>query len=55
MTPVVVYCEVGQRGHPAPVLLHGLGIKARNLCGGYQTWRAFHRPQVIPEGALVVK
>ncbi len=41
--PVVVYCEVGQRGHTATALLHELGIKARNLDGGYQTWSAFVR------------
>ena len=38
--PFVVYCEVGQRGHTATSLLHELGMKARNLDGGYQTWRA---------------
>jgi len=41
--PAVVYCEVGQRGHTAAALLHELGLKARNLDGGYQTWLAFHR------------
>ena len=35
--PVVVYCEVGQRGHTATALLHELGTEARNLDGGYQT------------------
>ena len=38
--PFVVYCEVGQRGHTATSLLHELGIKARNLDGGYRTWVA---------------
>lgn len=38
--PVVVYCEVGQRGHTAASLLHDLGIEARNLDGGYRTWVA---------------
>ena len=46
--PVVVYCEVGQRGHTATALLHELGIKARNLDGGYQTWSAFLRAQTPP-------
>ncbi len=41
--PVVVYCEVGQRGHTAAALLHELGIRARNLDGGYQTWSASRR------------
>ena len=43
--PVVVYCEVGQRGHTATALMHELGIKARNLDGGYQTWTASIRAQ----------
>ncbi len=38
--PFVVYCEVGQRGHTATSLLHELGCEARNLDGGYKTWRA---------------
>jgi rhodanese-related sulfurtransferase len=38
--PFVVYCEVGQRGHTATTLLHELGLEARNLDGGYRTWRA---------------
>src|SRR4029078_1078325 len=38
-TPIVVYCEVGQRGHTATALMHELGIQARNLDGGYQTWK----------------
>ncbi len=41
--PVVVYCEVGQRGHTATALLHELGFEARNLDGGYQTWLASMR------------
>jgi NADPH-dependent 2,4-dienoyl-CoA reductase/sulfur reductase-like enzyme/rhodanese-related sulfurtransferase len=38
--PFVVYCEVGQRGHTATSLLLELGVGARNLDGGYRTWRA---------------
>jgi len=38
--PFVIYCEVGQRGHTATMLLHELGLPARNLDGGYRTWRA---------------
>jgi len=41
--PVVIYCEVGQRGHTATALLHELGITARNFDGGYQTWSAWRR------------
>jgi NADPH-dependent 2,4-dienoyl-CoA reductase/sulfur reductase-like enzyme/rhodanese-related sulfurtransferase len=44
--PVVVYCEVGQRGHTATALLHELGFEARNLDGGYQTWLASMRAWV---------
>jgi len=40
---VVVYCEVGQRGHTATALLHESGITARNLDGGYRTWTAASR------------
>lgn len=38
--PVVVYCQVGQRGHTATVLLREKGLAAVNLDGGYQTWVA---------------
>jgi NADPH-dependent 2,4-dienoyl-CoA reductase/sulfur reductase-like enzyme/rhodanese-related sulfurtransferase len=41
--PVVVYCEVGQRGHTATALMQELGIQARNLDGGYQSWTATMR------------
>jgi rhodanese-related sulfurtransferase len=40
---VVVYCEVGQRGHTATALLRDHGVAARNLDGGYVTWRAATR------------
>ncbi|PUB32277.1 NADPH-dependent 2,4-dienoyl-CoA reductase/sulfur reductase-like enzyme [Promicromonospora sp. AC04] len=38
-TPVVVHCQVGQRGHTAARLLAQLGYDVRNLDGGYRTWR----------------
>jgi len=41
--PVLVYCEVGQRGHTATTLLGELGVRARNLDGGFKTWTADHR------------
>jgi NADPH-dependent 2,4-dienoyl-CoA reductase/sulfur reductase-like enzyme/rhodanese-related sulfurtransferase len=41
--PVLVYCEVGQRGHTATALLQELGLKTRNLDGGYHTWTAWTR------------
>jgi rhodanese-related sulfurtransferase len=37
---VVVYCQVGQRGHTATRLLKQVGIAAINLDGGYLTWKA---------------
>ena len=46
--PVVIYCEVGQRGHTATALLQELGAVARNLDGGYQTWKAWTRAQRAP-------
>lgn len=41
--PVLVFCEVGQRGHTATALLQEMGIKTRNLDGGYRTWTAWRR------------
>lgn len=38
--PVVVHCQVGQRGHTAARLLTQLGHDVRNLDGGYRTWAA---------------
>ena len=38
--PVVVYCEVGQRGHTAARMLRQLGRDVVNLDGGYRTWSA---------------
>lgn len=37
---IMVYCQVGQRGHTATVLLRERGINAVNLDGGYKTWVA---------------
>ncbi|WP_204299602.1 FAD-dependent oxidoreductase [Actinoplanes campanulatus] len=37
---LIVYCQVGQRGHTATALLTGLGHAAANLDGGYRTWQA---------------
>lgn len=39
-TPLVVHCQVGQRGHTAARLLTQLGSDVRNLDGGYRTWLA---------------
>jgi NADPH-dependent 2,4-dienoyl-CoA reductase/sulfur reductase-like enzyme/rhodanese-related sulfurtransferase len=37
---VVVYCQVGQRGHIATQILKAHGAKVRNLDGGFVTWQA---------------
>jgi NADPH-dependent 2,4-dienoyl-CoA reductase/sulfur reductase-like enzyme/rhodanese-related sulfurtransferase len=43
-TPLVVHCQVGQRGHTAARLLTQLGRDVRNLDGGYRTWLAGTSP-----------
>ena len=35
---LLAFCQVGQRGHTASLLLNELGYNAINLDGGYQTW-----------------
>lgn len=40
MDDVVVYCQVGQRGHIATQILKANGAKVRNLDGGFLTWAA---------------
>ena len=35
----VVYCAVGQRAHVATRVLASHGVNARNLDGGWTTWR----------------
>jgi NADPH-dependent 2,4-dienoyl-CoA reductase/sulfur reductase-like enzyme len=42
---VVVYCQVGQRGHIATQILKAHGANVRNLDGGYLTWAAGVRAQ----------
>jgi NADPH-dependent 2,4-dienoyl-CoA reductase/sulfur reductase-like enzyme/rhodanese-related sulfurtransferase len=39
---LVIYCQVGQRGHTGTLLLREHGFDAVNLDGGYQTW--IHSP-----------
>jgi NADPH-dependent 2,4-dienoyl-CoA reductase/sulfur reductase-like enzyme/rhodanese-related sulfurtransferase len=36
---IIVNCQVGQRGHAAAMLMNELGLHAKNLDGGYRTWR----------------
>jgi len=40
---IVIYCEVGLRGHTATTLLQELGYQVRNLDGGYRTYVAYMR------------
>ena len=35
---VLVFCQVGQRGHTATLLMKEMGFDAINLDGGYQLW-----------------
>jgi len=35
---LIIYCQVGQRGHTGTLLLREYGFEAVNLDGGYQTW-----------------
>lgn len=36
---VLIHCQVGLRGHTASMLLNQLGYEAKNLSGGFLTWR----------------
>lgn len=38
--PLIVHCQVGQRGHTAARILAQRGRDVRNLDGGYRTWAA---------------
>lgn len=38
--PLIVHCQVGQRGHTAARLLTQLGYEVSNLDGGWKTWAA---------------
>ncbi|TFD66437.1 FAD-dependent oxidoreductase [Cryobacterium ruanii] len=38
--PLIVHCQVGQRGHTAARILTESGFDAQNLDGGYRTWLA---------------
>ena len=35
---LIIYCQVGQRGHTGTLLLREYGFEAVNLDGGYRTW-----------------
>ena len=36
---VLIHCQVGLRGHTASMLLNQFGYEAKNLSGGFLTWR----------------
>jgi len=36
---ILIYCQVGLRGHVASRLLTNLGYKVKNLSGGFKTWK----------------
>ena len=38
--PLIVHCQVGQRGHTAARILTQSGFDVQNLDGGYRTWLA---------------
>jgi rhodanese-related sulfurtransferase len=38
--PLIVHCQVGQRGHTASRILSQEGFEVANLDGGYRTWLA---------------
>lgn len=40
---ILVYCQVGLRGHVALRLLTNLGYQVRNLTGGFKTWKLMTR------------
>lgn len=40
--PVIVFCQVGQRGYIATRILKQRGYDVRNLSGGFKAYRLFH-------------
>jgi len=40
---ILIYCQVGLRGHVASRLLTNLGYKVKNLTGGFKTWKLVTR------------
>ncbi|WP_104083182.1 FAD-dependent oxidoreductase [Cryobacterium sp. Y11] len=50
--PLIVHCQVGQRGHTAARILTQHGFDVRNLDGGYRTWLAGTITSPILERAL---
>jgi NADPH-dependent 2,4-dienoyl-CoA reductase/sulfur reductase-like enzyme/peroxiredoxin family protein/rhodanese-related sulfurtransferase/TusA-related sulfurtransferase len=46
---VLVYCQVGLRGHVATRMLLQNGFKAKNLSGGYKTYTTFKKTAIEAE------
>ncbi len=44
---VIIMCQAGVRGHTATRLLNELGVAAKNLDGGYETWRRSPRARLL--------
>lgn len=40
---LLIYCQVGLRGHVASRLLTNLGYKVKNMTGGFKTWKLVTR------------
>ena len=40
---ILVYCQVGVRGHVAARLLTNLGYRVKNMSGGFKTWKLASR------------
>ncbi|WP_028863937.1 FAD-dependent oxidoreductase [Psychromonas aquimarina] len=40
---ILIYCQVGLRGHVAARLLTNLGYKVKNLSGGFKTWKSLNK------------
>ena len=47
---VLVYCQVGQRGHTAAALLQEHGVDVKNLDGGWLTWQAVEAARLQSAG-----
>jgi NADPH-dependent 2,4-dienoyl-CoA reductase/sulfur reductase-like enzyme/rhodanese-related sulfurtransferase len=47
--PIWIYCAVGQRGYFAQRLLLQHGYDARNLSGGFATWKALREAGLVTE------
>lgn len=46
-TPIIAYCQVGQRGYLATRVLRQSGFEAYNLSGGYKLWSAQPQPTSV--------